>query len=40
MRRKIWLENLKGKEQSENLGADGDSIKIDLRETGCRSELD
>jgi hypothetical protein len=32
MRIKFWLENLKGREHSENLSVDGNNIEKDLRE--------
>jgi hypothetical protein len=31
---KIWLENQKGWDHSENLDIDGDNIRTDLREIG------
>jgi hypothetical protein len=32
MLEKFWLKSLKGRDHSENLGVDGDNIKVDLRE--------
>jgi hypothetical protein len=32
----FWLENLKGRDHSEDLGIDGDNIRMDVREIGWK----
>jgi hypothetical protein len=34
MHKHFWLKGLKERDLSENLGVDGDNIKINLREMG------
>jgi hypothetical protein len=35
MHTEFWSENLKGRNNSEDLGEDGKNIRMDLREIGC-----
>jgi hypothetical protein len=39
MHKKVWSENLNGRDHSEDLGVDEDKIRMDLREIGCRLKI-